>query len=138
MVLGLIELGGDSGGGRRPLQRLGQPVSRRQHLELYLLDAPRGANGPATVAEVPFELSSDGRDREGEEVAAFLGTEALGGGNQRRVRDLLEVLAGNPLAPMGGGQRPGHPQVRENHVLESLTTDVRVLVVDAVESGVCQ
>ena len=82
------------------------------NVEVELLDAPRGPNGPSAVSKVTLELPDDRPGREGREFHSTLGIEAVDRLDERERAHLDEVVI--RLAPVDEPSRQVlcEPEVR--------------------------
>ena len=111
LVLGDAQPLGDLGGGR------GAPEGRREvlggavHLHPQLVQPARYVDGADVVAEVPLDLADDGRHREGRELHAAVGVEAVDRVDQPDRADLDDVLHRLVAAAEAGGRVPHEREV---------------------------
>jgi hypothetical protein len=85
-------VGGELGGSGSAAKPLAEFATGLVEGGLQLMESARHPDGVGPVPEVAQDLAADGRDREGQEVAAALGVEAVDGLDQAEGGDLLEVV----------------------------------------------
>src|SRR5262249_60073238 len=76
----------------RPAELLTEPGHDPAQLEVQLLDSPRHADGPTSVAEVALELAENGRSRERRELETPAGIESFHRLEEPNQRDLDQVV----------------------------------------------
>ena len=101
---------------RGATQLLGERPDRGGHRALDVLEPARHAHRPRVVAEVPSDLTGDRRDREGQEVEAAVGVEAVDRTDQAHRARLHEVVFGLTAAREAPRDVLGHREVARDQL----------------------